>query len=286
MSVQKSASLDQPIEVSVPNTIASSPILPELSESVTNLQMAYLFHKKSLLTRDLFGSKLVVPSLFAVLSAMIYHRFGAYLSSYNFRNGVGAGLLNIYHSPFFIQDAFWVVLTMFFFTSLVFLALWILSNFLKYQAEEVPEHMDQYFGLDLQEYAKVSLKTKLRKLPADVKEQVDQMAATSFVVTYRETPIAFIVQQKDADKNYKITGLAVRKVYIKSEILVDLLEWAKSRVEKDARTSIDVYSFESFDIQLLQKCGFVLAKKSPLNSFFLDKLFGYSVNTYVYTPSA
>ncbi|KAG7806428.1 hypothetical protein KL921_004825 [Ogataea angusta] len=286
MATQKSASLDAPLEISKPSTIESMPILPDLAEPVTNLQMDYLSYKKSLLTKAVFKSKAVVSLLVAAVAGLFYRKFGPYFTPYNFKNGTIEGLLNIYHSPYFIQDAFYLVSSTFMIFSATLVAAWLQTNFLKYEAEEVPKHMEQYFGLDLEEYAKTAVKSKLRKVPADVKEKVEFMEKHSFVVQYRETPIAFIVQQKETDSSYKITGFAVRRVYIRSKILADLLDWAKKQLGPQESTSVAVYSFETFDIDILKESGFKLLKKEPLDSFVLGTLFGITRDTYIYGPSS
>ncbi|KAG7877719.1 hypothetical protein KL905_004352 [Ogataea polymorpha] len=286
MAAQKSASLDAPLEMNKPSTIESMPILPDLAEPVTNLQMDYLFYKKSLLTKTVFKSKAVASLLVAAFAGLFYRKFGPYFTPYNFRNGTIEGLYNIYHSPFFIQDAFYLVSSTFMIFSATLVAAWLHTNFLKYEAEEVPKHMEQYFGLDLEDYAKSSVKSKLRRVPADIKQKVKFMEKHSFVIQYRDTPVAFIVQQKKSDSSFKITGLGVRRVYVKSKILADLLDWAKKQLSPKESTSITVYSFETFDIDILKESGFELLRKEPLDSFVLGTLFGITRDTYVYERSS
>ncbi|KAG7750111.1 hypothetical protein KL911_004843 [Ogataea haglerorum] len=286
MATQKSASLDAPLEMNKPSTITSTPILPDLAEPVTNLQMDYLLYKKSVLTKALFKSKAVVSLLIGAFAGLFYRKFGPYCTPYNFRNGTLEGILSIFHSPFFVQDAFYLVLSTAMIFSATLVAAWLQTNFLRDAAEEVPKHMEQYFGLDLEEYARSAVKSKLRKVPADVKQKVKFMEKHSLVVQYRETPIAFIVQQKESESSFKITGFAVRRVYIKSGILADLLDWAKKQVGPKQSSSVTVYSFETFDIDILRGSGFKLLRREPLDSFVLGTLFGITRDTYIYEGSS
>ncbi|GMG56175.1 unnamed protein product [Ambrosiozyma monospora] len=83
------------------------------------------------------------------------------------------------------------------------------------------------------------------------------------------------------DGSYQITGLGIRRVYIKSGILNELLllELKDPRVKK---LYMDVYSFEKNDIEILTKAGFVLESETTLKDLILGGIFRISVKHFVW----
>ncbi|GMG00391.1 hypothetical protein B5S33_g2861 [[Candida] boidinii] len=322
MVEQKDANLRAPIPIENEATIDSKSILPSYSEAVVNLQMDYLLNKKSILTKYLFKSKLTISFCFVISSIVINHFIGDYLSAYNFRDGYWDGFIYlIKNNDFFFQDLLSTVTGICFVFSLTGGLLFYNTYFLKEMSDEVPNNYDQYFGTDMKDYSQIELfstsstskpnkSNKLNKLSSNEKKIVNKMKDNSYLIVYRSIPVAFILLQEeesnkktikssdeDTDKvdennnetlNFKVTSLGIRRIYIQSDMLLDLigcqikkiLENPNYKKIKNFNIQIELYSFEEHDIKLLKKIGFKKLSESKLNDFLIGSIYGVTSQIY------
>ncbi|GME73287.1 unnamed protein product [Ambrosiozyma monospora] len=101
---------------------------------------------------------------------------------------------------------------------------------------------------------------------------------TNVTKTSKKTTTATSTSEDGA---YQVTGLGIRRVYIKSGILNELLllEMKDPSVKK---LYMDVYSFEKQDIDILTNAGFVLESETTLTDFVLGGIFRISVKHFVW----
>ncbi|ODV87646.1 hypothetical protein CANARDRAFT_20385 [[Candida] arabinofermentans NRRL YB-2248] len=290
MSVyQKDASLKEPISSEVPATIATQYIKPTLCESVINLQMDYISNRRSNLNKYLFGNKITLNLLISLISIGFYWKLGVYLSEYN----ISRGVFKLFKNSYFINDLINCTAMVFFIVSLTFGTLYYMTCFLSDEAHGVPDNLVDYFGIDLKEYSTTTTKTQNKKKLSDVEKK---MKDNSLVIEYRDTPIAFIAKSdtiavSNNKLSFKILGFAIRRVYIKSEILDELLAWCKNKMIEESKEKfeicciIEIYSFESFDEEIIKKSGFKCIKEDKINGV-VNKLFNITKKTYelVYNP--
>ena len=132
----------------------------------------------------------------------------------------------------------------------------------------------------------------LKRLASGEKQDKNLLENTEIIV-YRNTPIAVVsvLENKSLSKKDSlvmgISTVGCRRVYLKSGILEDLLDWALIRTKnyqkehpqfkhgESMKLLVDVYSFEYNTKQTLSKKGFSMIEsyKLPENKF-LAGLFG------------
>lgn len=319
MVVQEDANLREPIPIENEATIDSKSILPSYSEAVVNLQMDYLLNKKSILTKHLFKSKLTISFCFVISSIVINYFIGDYLSAYNFRNGYWTGFVYlIRYNDFFFQDLFSTITGICFVFSITGGFLFYNTYFLKEMSDEVPNNYELYFGTDMKDYSQIELfsssnPNKLNKLSSNERKLINKMKDNSYLIVYRSIPVAFLLlkeeeennkksikssdEDKSSDKikekdnetiNFKITSLGIRRIYIKSDMLLELIGCQIKKILnnsnykkiKNFNIQFDLYSFEEHDIKLLKKIGFKKISESKFDSILIGSIYGITTETY------
>ncbi|VEU20768.1 DEKNAAC101697 [Brettanomyces naardenensis] len=285
---QMDARLSEPLPVEQVPKLDISYITPNCSQAVVNLQMDYLMNKKSILTRWLFGSQFTLSLITAWIGTVIYWGVGDYFSSYTFKNGALDGLKQLFGNSFFRAGLIEVTGLIALGFAVVWTVLFETTAWLKDQCMKVPDEQKELFGLDMSEYASLTGK---KKFSAEEKKQIEFMKKNSVHIVYRETPIAFIVKQIVVDTEesieYKVTALGIRRVYVSAGVLEDLLTYLIRDLHevngRNAKCSLDLYNFETFDQDIAKSLGFKLEKEVKTNqNWLLRNIFRVTLRTYSY----
>lgn len=262
--------IEDPLPEDKPTTIGAHYVLPNECEGIVNMQMAYIGRRKSQLIKYIFKSKIFQGFFFGSLSVLSYHYVGDYFSEYTFRKGLISGIKSLFGNGFFIDDLILLFFAIMFVIAITFTIIKFSTGFLEVEMKEVVNKFDDYFGCDLDVYARGD-----KKLEKYMKEH-------SFVINYREVPIGFlIVKEEDEGEVIKICGYGVRSVYVKAEILKDLLGMMMRKfiVEKGKKSVlIEIYNFEKEDIKMLKSVGFYKESSKSVNKIL--NLFGISKDIY------
>ncbi|AOA64539.1 Protein required for teh ER exit of the high-affinity phosphate transporter [Komagataella phaffii CBS 7435] len=183
----------------------------------------------------------------------------------------------------------------------IFFALFALkTEFLRADADKLVEESEKAFGFDLKAYSNLPVNTvdeykSLRK--TDDKElELLENGKNSQIVIYRETPIAVISLVVDKDPNQtnnssyvvRIQSFGIRRVYVKSGIMKELLIWAlyRTRTIVEALNASEVlvlcelYSFEKDVIPTFQELTFKKISSRPLKDWLLGGIYGVTQDTW------
>lgn len=278
---QVDAHIDTPLPMETESKIEGNYILPNQCEAVTNLQMDYIMRRKSELIKSILKSRVFSSSMIGLLTVIGYYKIGDYFNDYTFKGGLINGILGLFKNGYFVDDLFTLVFIILFLLVTVFSILKFLAYPLQNEGEQVPNNFEKYFNLDLNEYASVDLK----KMNKEEKEMVKFTKEYTFSISYRESPVAFMVAKPEGN-NIRIIGYGVRKVYIKAELFKDLLQLLLKRFvieskEKPERISVELYNFEEFDVNIMKRAGF-FKEKSENIGFLISTVFGITKDTYVF----
>ena len=289
---QVDAHIDAPIPAEAPPSINSTYILPTECEAVTNLQMDYLLHRKSAFIRSIISSRVFSSLGFGIFTMIAYYKVGDYFTEYTFKKGTWDGVKSLYANGYFMDDAITMLFMLAMIVATFFTFLKFLSNPLQQEADTVPKNFDKYFGIDLNKYAVLAdVEKNYNKLSKADKDLVKHMKDNTFCIVYREVPVAFLACKQtkspsDDQVDIEITAYAVRKVYVKAELFKDLISMVFKKFITNEKSnvnqiSIDVYSFENFDINILKRAGFYRQKRHSLG-FLLTSVLGMTKDTYVF----
>lgn len=290
---QVNAHIDTPLPVETAPSINSTYILPTECEAVTNLQMDYLLNRRSALIRSVISSRVVSSLGLGVVTMIAYYKVGDYFTEYTFKKGFWEGAKSLLKNGYFVDDAVTMLFMIAACIACFFTFLKFLSNPLQQEADNVPKDFEKYFGVDLNKYAALSEVDKnFNKLNKSDKEMVKHMKENSFCIVYRDVPVAFLACKQtkstssDDRVDIEITGYAVRRVYVKAELFKDLISMMFKKFVAGEKSnvnqiSVDVYNFETFDINILKRAGFYRQKKNSLG-FLLSSVLGLTKDTYVF----
>lgn len=208
---QKPAQLHGLMDHEAPPTIQTSDLTPELCEAALNLTIDFQRQKQSGANTAILRHPFTISLALLILSVVsywkcgwIYQRGGFSLMKQNMEEVMGALII----STMIIS----VVITM----------ATRPTDVLRVKADQTAEDSKQVFGVDLRKFA------ALKKLD----KTNSTKAANTRIVVYRDTPIAVVslidVPEMSNTEKFvtRITGAGVRKVYWKSGIIEDLIEWA------------------------------------------------------------
>lgn len=263
---QVDAHLDAPLPDTSESKIHAQFIKPEECEAVLNLQMDYILKRKSDMIKFIFRSRFFMSLFFLLLSAVSYNRIGEYFNPYTMKDP-----FSLLKNGYFLDDLFILFFQVLLFIAISFTWLRIVSAPLEKESKKVAENAEQYFGCDIKQYASVKNVNKPRKEDRDLVKQVKE---NTYCINYRDVPVAFLATTPG--KEVKIVGFAVRRVYIKAELLKDLLGMMfKSGVRK---AEVELFNFEEFDIGIFRKIGFTRTKREKFSKWWI--LTGVTRDTY------
>lgn len=286
---QIDAHIDTPLPADSPTTIGANYILPDQCEAVTNLQMDYILRRKTGLIQHILKSRVFSSLAFGLFSLVSYHKVGGYFNEHTFKNGTWNGVMSLWNNGYFTDDLFQLFFIILIMIAMFFTLLRYISSPFQEESVNVPKNFETYFNIKLDEYATLQNTEKnYNKLNSSDKAMVSFVKDNTFCIVYREAPVAFlVVSPTGADgKDLEIKGFGIRRVYIKSELLKDLIAMLFKRYivgEKQRADSISVqlYSFETFDINIFKRAGFYRQKKESCG-FLLSTFFGVTKDTYVF----
>lgn len=284
---QQPLNLDEPLAAEEPAVIGSNYITPEKCSAVVTLQMDYILQRRSVLIRAILGSRVFSSTVIGFLAVLAYRKFNGYISDYLLRDGYWAAIKTLSGNGYFLDDLVSMLLTIVVVFSTVFVFLKFQTAWLQTESEAVPANMDKYFGQNLDEYATVKNIAKPKKEDRAI---VNHFKQNSVVIDYRNSPIAFLVKKpvndaehKDAQHPvYEITGYGVRRVYVRADMLRDLLGLTVRQLlqtHDEATLRLKLYSFEEHDAAILRRAGFVLARSESF-SRVLSGVFQMTLDTY------
>lgn len=258
---QVDASLDKPLDADAPPTIYQTKLVPEMASASLNLAVDFLKQQQSLCNYYLIKSPIVIIIDFLFL--IIY--LGPRLNYPSLRNSgitfnsVTAYLYHLYMMnkfTFLSAGIFTVMLTSFVFTLVSRLS----DTFFKTKIDQiVKDNGDIIFGFKLPEIVNI-----MKKEP--------KLLENTNIVVYRNTPIALVsisenqVLSTPDSLTMTINSIGCRRVYVKSGILEDLLDWtmirtkaigvAKNKLDKSMKVLIEIYSFDDAMKDILRKKGY------------------------------
>ncbi|QLQ78551.1 hypothetical protein HG537_0A07980 [Torulaspora globosa] len=275
---QVDASLDQPINVEAPPTIYGTTIMPGLATASLNLSADFIKQQQSLANKSMIHHYLTKAVL--VIVASIYLSRTIILP----RN-LSSGSMGSFAYQFMLFNRY-PLGTLVAVLALTFLCLLtaysrVTETFFKSKiSEATADSGKSCFGMNLREYV---LKPE--------KGSRDSQADNTYVIVYRETPIAVISLSENKSLSSEdslvmsISALGCRKVYLTSGILEDLLDWAMIRtkaIAKDGKYGesmkilVNVYSFDDHMKKTLKAKGFSLIASSKIKeSRVLGGIFGF-----------
>lgn len=261
---QVDASLDKPLNADAPPTIYQTAIKPTLASAALNLAVDFLKQQQSLCNSHLIRSPLIalVDILFLVIYLAPRLEYPPLrINSVTSVSSVSAYLVHMWgpNKMTLMSAGLFTVMI----TSVVFTLVSRLSDtFFRTKIEDIVDsNGDVVFGF------------KLNDIVRKGKEDPECMRNTNIVV-YRETPIALIsvsennVLSTPDSLVVTVNAVGCRRVYVKSGILEDLLDWAMVRTKQigarvgktdsSMKLLIEIYSFDKGMKEVLRKKGFSL----------------------------
>lgn len=277
---QVDAKLHEPLDNDAPPTIFQTQLSPKYATAVLNLSIDFLKQQQSLTNKHLIKHPyllsligllffiITVPNLqfpqkFQSLTQWTYHLI----------------MLNKRHT-------FTVLIIMTIIISLAFTFISrIVEMFFKSKIDQIlKDNGSNVFGIDL---------TKLNN------SNDQKIMENTNIIVYRNTPIALIsISESVGLSDLKsmsmiINTIGCRKVYLKSGILDDLIDWAMIRCKKvrdqgkftkkldSLRLFIEIYSFDKTVKETLIRKGFqLISRQTVKENRILGGLFGIKKELY------
>ncbi|QLG74746.1 hypothetical protein HG535_0H00710 [Zygotorulaspora mrakii] len=274
---QVDASLDQPLDVDAPPTIYGTKVKPELCSAAMNLAMDSVKQQQSLSNKFMIKHPFTG---FILLIATVIYLAPRIILPRNIKSGSITGFL--YQLVHFNVYNFGTALAIVSLTGMCLFTVYsrISEFFFKTKLSEITDNSgEKIFGVDLRKLA-----TK------DKKALSSKQNDNTYIIIYREAPIALIsIKENDTLSSKEalvvsISTVGCRKVYIKSGIMEDLLDWAMLRTKtinkegnygQSMKLLISVYSFETDLKHILKRKGFTLVQSTKsVESRLLGGLFG------------
>ncbi|CCH45207.1 Inorganic phosphate transporter [Wickerhamomyces ciferrii] len=271
MAIQKEVQLDQPIDHTAPPTIYGTKLIPSYSNAALNLTVDFIRQKQSQANQQIIRHPYTILVVLSGILSFGYYKLG-------WMYFVGGWRMVKANKDELITILVFVAM----FSSLLFTILTKSTDFIKETSEKIVDENKEIFGVDLKEFASLNINKNDKK----TKELLSKGENTQIIV-YRETPIAVLSlvtkPELSNDEKFvtKITGCGVRKVYYKSGILEDLIDWAIIRsntLNKNKASKIIVLiDVMSTDYDLKKKLKlkqFKFLEKSYYNDSKILKIFG------------
>lgn len=275
---QVDASLNEPLNMEAPPTIYGATIKPELATAALNLAIDFIKQQQSLANRGMIHH--YITKIVMTVVAIIYLTPQATIPR-NLRAGSVSGFLYQLFMFNWYPMATTAAIASVAFVCLLTTYSRISETFFKSRIHEVAKDSGHStFGIDLRELV-------LKSKPV----LKDPQAQNTYVVVYREAPIALISLTENKTLTSKeslvmsVSTIGCRKVYLKSGIIEDMLDWAMLRTKTLAKENnhgesmkvlIDVYSFDDHMKKTLKAKGFSpVASAKIKESRLLGGLFGF-----------
>lgn len=277
MSLQKDAGLRDFVDDQAPPTIVSTKLTPELSEAALNLTIDFQRQKQSGANAAIIRHPIIVSTLVVVIGAVGYWKLGEIIQ----RGGFKLLKLNIDQVMGTLVIATMII-------SVLATLVTRPTDVLRSKADSIVDNSESVFGFELREFAALNVK----KLDKTGRELLDT-AENTRVVIYRDTPIAVVslvpVTDMCTKERFvtKITGVGVRKVYWRSGIIEDLIDWTVFRSgqlnNSKAPKILVLYEVVNTDhelIKVLKAKQFQKIESRPVSGNSLLKLLGIQYDIY------
>lgn len=248
---QVDPSLDKPLDKDAPPTIFQTTLEPKYASAALNLSIDFLKQQQGMANKHLIKHPFVIGSIVLCLTIFMLPRltFPPRFTSVS-QYVLHIILLNKRHT--FSALIFTVVVSSFLFTLLSRVS----DAYFKSKVNEiVKSHGESVFNLNLAEF------------PAE-----DKTALNTNIIVYRNTPISLISVSENHILStleslvMTVNTIGCRKVYLKSGIIEDLIDWAmlrtrkigidQKKTNKSMKLLIEVYSFDDDMKKTLKKKGF------------------------------
>ncbi|CCK73590.1 Pho86p NDAI_0G06070 [Naumovozyma dairenensis CBS 421] len=281
-NVQVDASLDKPIDKDAPPTIFTTALTPEYATAALNLSVDFLKQQQGECNKYLISHPVVLSSIVLILTIYMTPKF-----TYPSNEDISSVSSFLYHL-FLLnkRNVFSALIITLICTSFLFTGLSRISDsFFKSKIDRI-----------LQSNGELVFNTDLKALQSDTQEKNRKKKNTSekdtlentHIVVYRNTPISLISISKNLslDNVININSIGARKVYLKSGILEDLLDWSmirsrtlcsasKKKSDTPLKVIVEVYSFDDKLKKTLKKRGFSFISSTKIvENRLLGGLFG------------
>lgn len=274
---QVDASLDQPLNVDAPPTIYGTKLKPETASAAINLALEGVKQQESLSNKSLIRHP--ITGIFISVIAAVFLSPRIILPRNLSSSSIVSYLYQLLHFNVFTFGTL-IVITCISLVCLFTVYSRVTEMFFREKISEITKlHGESIFGVNLQSLASRDKKTSALK-------QVDN----TYIIVYRETPIALISIAENEPLSSKeslvmsVSTIACRRVYLKSGIIEDLLDWAMLRTKTICKEGnygdsmkllISLYSFENNMKDALRSKGFTLLQSVKLKeSRLLGGLYG------------
>lgn len=273
---QADARLNEPIDKDAPPTIYGTTLKPEYSNAALNLSVDFVKQQCALLNKRLFWHPVTI---FSTLMCGVL-----FLASQSHFPGHANHVTGWLYQYFLMNKkelmTFFLVIIISA-SSVISLLSKVTEIVFKRKSKLIVDTKGQIiYGVDLMKLAQGEIQDKTA-------------LENTEIIVYRDTPIALvsILENKTLSKPDSlvmgVSTIGARRVYLKSGILEDLIDWALIRTKnyqkehpkykhgKSMKLLIDVYSFEKDTKKTLARKGFSMIEsyKLPENKF-LASMFG------------
>lgn len=279
---QIDATLNAPLDKDAPPTIYASSLTPSMATAALNLPADFLKQKQGLANKTLICHPVVISAI------------GLFLSTYlaiqiNVPKNTSSSIAGYLYQIFLMNKK--EVITALLFTliaaSFVFTLLSRVSDlYFRAVIDNVVESKgEQLYGVNLNDIS-VLTKKEVEQKPKEFRENLEN----THIIIYRETPIALVSIAKNNVLSTKdslvmsISTIGSRRVYIRSGIIEDLLDWAMIRTRKigaagnygkSMKIICEIYSFDQDMKKILKSKGFVKVQSARIKeNRLLGGLFG------------
>ncbi|EJS43186.1 pho86p [Saccharomyces arboricola H-6] len=271
---QVDASLDKPLDVDAPPTIYSVNLKPEYGTAALNLSADFIKQEQALANKYLFFHPLILIVLVIGLVAYLTSKVVFPIRNTGSIAGWFYQLVRINQKEVLTGLVFTAIGASFLFTLLSRVS----DSYFKSKINQlVASKGEKVFGINLNDLVAKH-------------ETEDPVVSNTHIIVYRETPIALIsvapnmTLSTDENLVMSVTTMGCRRVYVKSGIIEDLIDWAllhaknvrsNGKYGETMKLLIDVYSFDSALKDILKKKGFTYIQSIRVSeNRLLGGLFG------------
>lgn len=269
---QVDANLSKPINSDAPPTIFQSNLKPEYATAALNLSVDFIKQRQSLANKYILWHPFVLSSIMLIISIIWIPRL-------TFPHGFQSLTQWFYHL-FLLNKAqiFTIIITASMLISLIFtsLARLVEATYKSQISSIIKQNGEPLFNIELNNLAQDKIEGH--------KEDLDN----TNIIIYRNTPIALIsinessILSTEESITMTITTLGCRKVYLKSGLLGDLIDWAMVRTERvnkgkkpHCKLIIEIESVDAILRSVLVSKGFKCFSRTRLDTNrILGGLFG------------
>jgi len=271
MVKQKEVKLDQPINHTTPPTIYGTKLIPSLSNAALNLTIDFIRQSQSKANQHIIKHPYTTILIIFGTLCFSYWKIGwiIKIGGWKLLKKNNQEIINIF-----------IFITMY--SSLILTILTKSTDFIKEKSNQLINYNEDIFGIDLKIFAKLNINST----DSNTKKLISKGENTQIII-YRDSPIAVIslIHKPELSNKEKfvtkITGCGIRKVYYKSGLIEDLIDWSIYRSNllnaKKSSKLIILIDVMSIDFELKKKLtlkNFKFITKSNYNNSKILKIFG------------